>query len=779
MTPEHYQRLTEIVAQALELPQQERAEFVARSCADDSALRREVESVLQQDGARVDRLTEGLNSSASGEGIVGTRLGAYAVIGVLGRGGMGEVYLGQRADQEFEKKVAIKVLKRGTDTEEVLRRFRSERQILAQLEHPNIARLLDAGTTPDGLPYFVMEYVAGLPINNYCQEQNLSIRARVTLFLKVCEAVDFAHRNLVVHRDLKPANVLVTADGEPKLLDFGIAKLLAETDGTLQFTVPSERRLTPDYASPEQVRGAQVTTVSDVYSLGALLYAILAGSSPHRFPTATPPSGELERVIVREGAPRASHVALAPELQRALRGDLDNVLETALRKEPERRYSGVSAFADDLTRFLEGKPVRARPATFTYRASRFIGRNKFPVAAAALVFVMLVGGLIALGREKARAEDRFQQVRRLARAVVFDYHDAIAVLPGSTEVRARLVRDALEYLDRLARDSGGDPQLEIELAEAYLKIGDVQGKPYTANLGDSASALRSYTHALEIAQRLASDTDETTAARLAAQAHASRAAVHARRHELDAATEDNERALAIGEAALQKDAPNPDDWRHLVASCYLGLGDAIQAGNHDRRDPSLYRAALADYERARPLAEQLVAAQPTSISALRLAGKTYARIAGILVGARGEAALPEAARFHGRNIELIEAALQLPPKDSSLRRSLAVGLVAKAYTNIAVGRDLETAAVDCARALPILEEVRAADPSNREAQQDLSYGFFVSGRVQQLLNDRTQAAVYYRQALAILSPLVAANPENNETRFDLEETRRGLTEVSP
>jgi serine/threonine protein kinase len=369
MTPERWQRIKSVVADAMEKPVPARAAFVSSACGEDTSLRRDVESLLSQSHETLDRCADKVGArSLESDGMSGARVGAYEVVREIGRGGMGAVYLARRADDEFEKLVAIKLLKRGTDTDEVLRRFRAERQILARLDHPNIAHLLDAGTTDDELPYFVMEYVAGERITDFCSARALNVRARVELFLKVCGAVQFAHRNLVVHRDLKPGNILVTAEGEPKLLDFGIAKLLApESDlAGATLTLHDQQRLTPGYASPEQVRGEAVTTVSDVYSLGALLYELLAGDPPHRFSTPRPSPTELFNVVVEQESRRASVAASSPERRRELRGDLDNILLTALRKEPEQRYSGVTAFADDLRRYLQQRPCalgRRRLAT--------------------------------------------------------------------------------------------------------------------------------------------------------------------------------------------------------------------------------------------------------------------------------------------------------------------------------------------------------------------------------------------------------------------------------
>jgi eukaryotic-like serine/threonine-protein kinase len=414
VTAVSYETVKEIVADALEVGAAERTAFLRGRCGNDLNLLREVESILAGSGDRLETAAQRLNPRAQDHGsLTGHRLGAYEVVSEVGRGGMGAVYLARRADREFEKQVAIKVLKRGTDTDEVLRRFRAERQILARLEHPNIAHLLDAGTTPDGLPYFALEYVEGHPITDYAREKNLSIRERIELMLPVCRAVHFAHQNLVVHRDLKPRNILVTPAGVPKLLDFGIAKLLSAETDLVQNTMDGAQRFTPAYASPEQVLGEPVTTATDVYSLGALLYELLAGEPPHRFSTATPSATELFHVIAEEEPPRASAAAVHREARRDLRGDIDNILRKALQKEPTQRYSAVTGFADDLRRYLSGMPVRARRDTVHYRAGKFIRRHKLAVASATLTAILLLAAIVATNVQRRRAEAGEEANRRL------------------------------------------------------------------------------------------------------------------------------------------------------------------------------------------------------------------------------------------------------------------------------------------------------------------------------------------------------------------------------
>lgn len=561
MTAQRWQQVKAILGEALDYsPGAARDAFVA-SRAGGGELQRDVERLLAQSANDLEDCVAAVRPGFQLEAPeVGRRIGAYQIVRELGRGGMGAVYLGERADREFVKQVAIKLLKRGTDTDEVLRRFRAEREILARLEHPGIARLLDGGTADDGLPYFVMEYVVGSPVTEFCTAQDLTLRDRLQLFQNICGVVHFAHQNLVVHRDLKPANILITPDGSSKLLDFGIAKLLSPGAGAFDATLADHQRLTPAYASPEQVRGEPITTASDVYSLGALLFELLAGRGPHQFSSEFPTATELLRVVAEQSAPRGSSVAADPSVARQLRGDLDRVIAMALRKEPGRRYSGVAAFSEDVRRYLENLPVRARPATLRYRSHKFFQRNKTLTTAATAVLAALLVGSIATTvqahraeREARRAEaearraaSHFQDVRHLASSLLFEFDDAIRTLPGATAARQVVVSRALEYLNKLSLHAADDAALQLELAQAYLKIGDVQGKPYNPNLGDPSGALQSYGRAAEIAAALVAKeagTNDTAARRELARACLSSASVLARENRLEEATAKNATAL--------------------------------------------------------------------------------------------------------------------------------------------------------------------------------------------------------------------------------------------
>jgi serine/threonine-protein kinase len=424
VTPERWQQIKAVLEEALEREGSERAGFLDAACQGDDELRREVESLAASEteiGDFIETPVYRIRPDEVKPLAVGERIGAWRIVHEIGRGGMGAVYLAERADQEFEQMVAIKVVRRGMDTDEIVRRFRSERQILAHLDHPNIAKLFDGGTTLDGRPYFVMEYVEGRPIDQFCAERKLSVRERLELFQRVCSAIHFAHQNLIVHRDLKPANILVTADGVPKLLDFGIAKLLDPTQEPFALTRLDLRPMTPEYASPEQVRGEPITTASDVYSLGVLLYLLLTGQRPYR-PT-TDPQALADAICKTEPVRPSSAIARAGEvkapsvetklLRRQVTGDLDNIVLMAMRKDPKRRYASVDQLSNDIERHLQGLPVVARKDTLGYRTRKFVGRHKVGVSLAAAALLLIVGFSITvtlLWQRSERARERAQAV---------------------------------------------------------------------------------------------------------------------------------------------------------------------------------------------------------------------------------------------------------------------------------------------------------------------------------------------------------------------------------
>ncbi len=486
----------------MDLPEEERVSALQRRCPDEPEIRREVESLLAHvNGAEtcveshlapVSALREIPAAPQPGE-----RVGRYRLERHIGTGGMGSVYLASRDDGQFRQTAAVKVVKAGMDSEWAAQRFREERQVLARLVHPQIVRLIDGGATRAGLPYLVMEYVEGRPLVQYCREERIPLPERLRLFLRVCEAVSYAHRNLVIHRDLKPANILVTAEGTPKLLDFGISKLLQSADEDCpQAGSTAVPLMTPEYASPEQVRGDAVTTATDVYSLGVVLYEILTGHCPYTVRSRA--AGEIAREVCESEPPPPSAVAGRP-----LAGDLDNIVLMAMRKDPARRYSSVEHLAEDIRRYLTGRPVGARQDTFTYRVGKFIRRHRAGVMAALLLTLSLLAGALATAWQArrvivqvTRAERRFVQFRKLANAFLFDFQDRILNLHDLSEARELILNTGIEYIDGLARDAGDDPILLRELGRAYEKIGDIQGFQHEAAMGRPSDALESYRKAV-------------------------------------------------------------------------------------------------------------------------------------------------------------------------------------------------------------------------------------------------------------------------------------------
>ena len=455
-------------------------------------LRTELESLLSFDSTDVRRLTACVSGTAEEilDSVAGRDVdcGPYRLVRLLGRGGMGAVYLGERTDGEIQQTVAVKLLSADGHRPGWRERFLKERQLLASLNHPSIVHVIDAGSTGDGRPYLVMEYVEGVAIDLHAA--TMEIRERLTLFLRVCEGVSHAHRRLIIHCDLKPSNILVDTSGQPKLLDFGIARLLDQTGNAIQTT---DRLLTPNYASPEQLRGATQTTATDVYSLGAVLYKTLAGRSPHESDTHTSQVVDVIAGIREIPAPSS--------LNRKLPADLDYILGKALRLEPEERYASVDAFASDIRALLESRPIEARSGDAWYHIRKFMRRYRVPVVASMLVIASLSAGLYIANRERVVAEQRFGQLRQLSNKV-FDLDKAIRDLPGSTQARQSLVSASLEYLQGLGGAARGDLDLAREISQGYWRVARIQGVPMALNLGERAEAEASLKKAAEFAERV-------------------------------------------------------------------------------------------------------------------------------------------------------------------------------------------------------------------------------------------------------------------------------------
>ena len=583
MTPERWKQIERVFTAAAELHGDKRVAYLDEACGDDMVLRQEVESLLNDSGddesAFATIVVNAAESLVYGErkGLIGSRIGPYRVTGSIGHGGMAEVYMAVRDDEEFQQVVAIKVVRRGMVNDAMLVRFRHERQILASLNNPNIARLLDGGTTDDGMPFFVMEYIDGLPITEYAEANGLGVNERLRLFRHVTSAVQHAHRNLIVHRDLKPSNILVTADGVPKLLDFGIAKLLAPPISpvavTLAQTMTEMRLMTPMYASPEQVRGEPVTTSTDVYALGAVLYELLTGEVAHRFRDTS--MVEIERVVCeaeieRPSAALARNGGQSVRRSRMLEGDIDNIVLTALRKEPERRYESVGLFAEDIRRYLEGRPVTARQDTFGYRAGKFVRRHRLAVAAASLVALLLVAFSVMMAMQAARIGRERDRANEVTKFLVELFEDSSPSEARGNSVTAREILD--KGAARIDTELGDQPELQAAMM-------DTMGRVYRS-LGLYSSARPLLERAVELRRATLGGAHPDVGASL---------------HQLAVLTAyqgDRETAERLYREALEIRSTALGDRHPDVAETYSDLGELMR--NVDRLDESeeLARKAL-------------------------------------------------------------------------------------------------------------------------------------------------------------------------------------------
>ncbi len=723
---------------------------------------------------------------------------------------MGAVFLANRDDDEFRKNVALKLLRFETDNPAVLARFRNERQILAALDHPNIAALHDGGSTDEGLPYIVMEYVQGRHLLHYCEAQKLSIAGRLLLFRQICDAVQYAHQKLIVHRDLKPSNILVTDGGMPKLLDFGIAKLLLAPELLGDAAVHTQTGIfvmTPDYASPEQIRGEAVSTVSDVYSLGAVLYELLAGRRAH---TLTKYDAiELQKNIC-ETDPKPPSSAGNAEL----RGDLDTIVLKALQREPARRYRSVEQFSEDIRRYLENRPVNARPDTFFYRASRFSKRNKWSIAAAAAVAVSLAVGTGISLYQAHLARQRFQQVRKLAKSFL-ELHDDVAKLPGSTAVREKMVATALDYLDNLGKSAGKDPELLNEVGVAYAKVARVEGMPGQPNLGRTDDALLNYGKAIDFERRAAAINPDY--ARSLAGSQSEMAYLAMLSGHLPEARKNLEEAAALLDQ-LRQTNPNDPELLTVAAGVAVHEGDLagyegheadalpfyqraysfatdyarVKPGNFSRArqhlastlvasalaDNKKYDEALAMLHETEPIIDGLLATEPDNPVYIRQKMTTANYESSIYDTETGESLnKPAESVAAGRQyVAMAQRLVDADPRNASARLSLAIACFQLSYPLSKI--DPAEALTMAQRSLKILDEDLARSPKDRllrsrkaRALRHLAYVLDRSRRPA----DARQAA---EQAIQMQKELIAESPSDNNERDQLETSQHALAGLS-
>jgi hypothetical protein len=639
----------------------------------DAAVLAEVRSLLAHAGQTSAFLEQPAAPPATAER-AGQRLGAWRLSTLLGSGGMGDVWLAERADGAYAGEAAIKVLKRGMDTAAVLARFAQEQQALARLSHPHIARLLDAGSTDDGLPYFVMERVHGLPIDRACE--GLTLEARLALFLQLADAVAHAHRHLLVHRDLKPANVLVDDEGQVKLLDFGIAKALQ--DDAAEATHTGQRAFTPQYASPEQVRGEPVSTATDLYSLGVLLYLMLTGQRPYGRGASS--ALEAARAVLEEEPTRPSSLSPGPQTppdwlaaRRRLQGDLDNILLKTLEKPVDRRYPSVEALSVDIRAYLGGYPVSARPAGQAYRAGKFVRRNRAAVAAGAVAVLALLGGLVSTtwqAREAAAARDvaraRLAETRNIARDIVARHADAISYLPGGMARKAELLTGTITHLDRLAIDADADPAFAGELAMAYSRLAEMQAGDVDATLNDPEAGGRNSARALPLFA-VAEPAYRDDVHFYLWWARAMRAQFYYRRTQgdIEGALQWRERQRDLLEAVVAR-LPEDSDLLNELGSAWFGIGQAYDTW----MVASLNRPqqAMAAFARADVIYRMLLARDPHNPVTLYQLG-TIAGGRMLVLEKQGRSV--EAAPYGREAVARKQAALALEPHNVAYRQGLA------------------------------------------------------------------------------------------------------------
>ncbi len=728
--------------------------------------------------------TENAAENERNETLAGQTIGAYRLEKEIGRGGMGVVFLASRVE-DFRRKVAVKIVKRGMDTDFVLRRFRQERQVLAALEHPNIAGLLDGGATADGRPFLVMEHIEGVPVDRFCDERKLTIAARLKLFQTICAAVAYSHQRLIIHRDIKPSNILVTADGVPKLLDFGIAKLLDRSlaAASYQTTATNARMMTPDYASPEQLRGEEITTVSDVYSLGALLYLLLTGHLPFNF-TANQPeafarlvseqtptrpsaiitkSGKTTAKIVGKSTKYQSSIEVAgnrqtqPErLRRYLAEDLDNIVLKALHKEVTRRYSSVEQFSDDIGRHLEGLPVAARGDNFVYKTRKFIRRNKFGVIAVLIVFLTLLGGIAATARqakiaerERMRAENRFNESRRLSESLMFELHDAIRDLPGATKARELLAKKILENLDGLAAEATADDGLQSELAIAYINLGNIQGNPNYPNLGDTNAALESYRKAENLTGTLSVNAPDDVKLRRRFWLTQIRIGdVLAAQNDLNSANEYYNRARSLIEI-LSANNPDDESLRGDLASSYDRQGNFLMKTGE-------FSAALEPFKKALEIFEAQQKSRPEDDQILRAVAAGHGKIGTAYLKAN---APEKALKSYQKLLQINDVRLKKNPSNAVALDDAAGSRREVADAQTALG-DYRSAFENYNRQLQMFRQLVAADPENVKSNVELAISYQKLGSLQMKTANFSNAAADYEKSPEILREIESRNPSN-------------------
>jgi len=756
LTPERWQRLETLFHAALATPERERAAFLQQSCAGDPALLAELQNlVFAFDDEKRFRLPA---REAAPRGRVGETVGGYILDSELGQGGMGAVYLAHRADGEYQQHVALKAVSAHLRTSFFTDRFRAERQILANLNHPNITRLLDGGVSATGDPYLVMEYVEGQPINRYCDERLLPVPDRIRLFLQACSAVAYAHRKLVVHRDLKPGNLLVTQEGVPKLLDFGTAKLLLTGSDS---TTTRFGAMTPRYASPEQLRGEPVSTAMDVYSLGVMLYELVVGAWPFGDPHS--PIAGLERAVreIDPAPPRSAITAEAARLRstsqaklaRILDGDFRSVVSKALEGDPRRRYASVDQLAEDLRRSLEGQPVLAREQTLVYRGARFAQRHRWRLALGALVGAGLGISALTAIEQYGREQRRMVQVRDLSQSYLTDILSEVDRLPGSMKARLMIVDRARRNLDQLLPEAPKDAELRRALAAAYLQLAGIQGQPFSVSEGDTAGALESFRKAEAMAAHAGARDWELLGILVRA-----RTAIA----QIDNRAGKSAEALRLLQSSLEparrlwQDAPpnllvDGKPAASLYVAANLELGHTMLNTADAANSVGGFEQAVVQFRRTLDIAAQIQAAHPGMPDRVAVCSQWLGFALEGLGRLTGDPAYYEqGAAAHRRSADGACRNFQRDPKPQTQRDcGDALGELSWALHTAGQGKPAVEAA---SQSLAYLAPVCNAEPNSLEAQRDLADAYFHLGAAENTAGQFRDALGHLRTAESRVRP---------------------------
>jgi len=783
MQTEQWEKIETYFHEALKLNLAERETFLYKLAAENSGLAATVKQLLDSHFE-----SEHFLESPIFDDIISypnERIGSWKIDRQIGKGGMSTVYLAERADGSFSRRVAIKFLHGFAPGKELYSRMRAEQKILASLDHPHICRLLDAGIHSSGRPYFIMEFVDGQRIDEWCVNNQLPIRQRLELFVQVCEAVSYAHQRLIVHRDIKPSNILVDRTGSVKLLDFGIAKIVENKQQESPVTKAGADIMTPEFASPEQFQNQPITTAADVYALGLLLYLMLTDLLPFNFDgkstfeigkivTDRNPVKPSEKVseLFHSSTKSNSYKNITPrQLSKQLRGDVDNIILKALRKDPLRRYQSAEQLKNDILNYIQNRPVSAQRDSFAYVSKKFIIRHKTPVIATCIAALLLIGLTLFSFRQanvaesqRQIAEQRTENIRGMANSLIFDLHDSVVNLPGSTPIRENIVAEAVSYLDQLASTGSADPPLLLDLAVAYQKIGDVQGNPTNSNLGRPTDALESYQKGLGFVQTvLDSEPDHVRGRELLANIYEKTADVQGELGNLSEAHASMLNSMGIYKN-LSEEFPNNQYRQFSYTISLIKLGDLT--GNPNFSNLGEREEALRIYQAAESVLLPIYNQQPNNVDYLKYMGILYERIGTVY---ESEQYIEEALWSFEESMELRQKLLERSPFNTEFLRESAVSheKMADVFKN---QNQLDRSLHHYMQAHSLFYRLAEADPENSLAQRSLAISYIHLGDLyyhpqQPSFNNKPEARDHFNQSKSILLDLNKNNSSNTRDDF--------------